>query len=211
MPQHKVAQGDCMLSIAAKFGIPWETIWKDAANDALRNKRKHPTILFPGDVVQIPEVSAKEAEKATDAKHKFRRKAAPAKLRMRLMEAGKPLANTKYTISTDGPTNVFIEATTDGNGKLEQDIDPRATVARLRIGDKPVEHELKLGWLDPIDTTSGLQARLNNLGFDCGDVDGDMGRGTRDGMNAYRRTKKKKAIKNPDQETRDDIEKDYGC
>jgi N-acetylmuramoyl-L-alanine amidase len=29
--------------------------------------------------------------------------------------------------------------------------------------------------LDDVATPSGLQARLNNLGFDCGDVDGVIG------------------------------------
>jgi len=30
----------------------------------------------------------------------------------------------------------------------------------------------KIGWMDPIAEVSGIQARLNNLGFDCGDPDG---------------------------------------
>jgi N-acetylmuramoyl-L-alanine amidase len=34
---------------------------------------------------------------------------------------------------------------------------------------------LRLGHLDPVDTVSGIQARLNNLGFDCGEVDGVAG------------------------------------
>lgn len=87
---HEVKQGDCIGSIAHEHGFFWETIWNDPKNAELRSKRKDPNILKEGDVVHIPDKTLKEHPGATEKRHTFVLKGAPAKLRFRIMEEPKP-------------------------------------------------------------------------------------------------------------------------
>lgn len=66
MPEYAVKQGDCMESIAQKFGLFWEKIWNHPKNVKLNEQRKDPNVLYPGDVVFVPEKEDKEESGATE-------------------------------------------------------------------------------------------------------------------------------------------------
>src|SRR5258705_2376897 len=85
-----VETGDCISSIAFDHGFFWETIWNHPQNAELKSKRKDPNILQEGDVVHTPDLRLKRESRPTNQKHKFVRKGAPAKLRLRIMEEPKP-------------------------------------------------------------------------------------------------------------------------
>lgn len=84
--EHRVRQGECISSIAEKYGFFQETIWNDPANAKLKNERENSNILRPGDIVMILDKRQKEASCATEQKHRFRKKGVPIKLRLRIME-----------------------------------------------------------------------------------------------------------------------------
>ena len=69
-----------------------------------------------------------------------------------------------------------LAAVGDGDGVIEQPIPPGVTQAKLTLGEGDEEEvfTLQIGHVDPIDTDSGIQARLNNLGYPCGSVDGKL-------------------------------------
>src|SRR5882724_13489186 len=99
---YKVEQGDCISSIAFEYGFYPDTIWNYPANSELKKKREDPNVLFPGDVVTIPDRRPIEFSKPTTARHKFRLKNIPAKLRLRLLTLeGQPRANEKYVLEID--------------------------------------------------------------------------------------------------------------
>lgn len=79
---HTIRQGECIESLADRYGFFPETLWKHADNSDLRELRKDQNILQPGDVVVIPDLELGEESAATEQKHRFRRKGVPAKMRI---------------------------------------------------------------------------------------------------------------------------------
>jgi len=164
--EHEVRQGECISSIADKYGFFPDAIWNDSANAELKEKRKDPNVLYPGDVVVIPDKRLKEETGATETRHRFRKKNTPAVLRIQLLDADdNPRAGVNYTLDIDGD---LISGTTDGEGKLEHSIPSGARTGNL-IPENEDAIPLELGALDPIDTIAGVKERLLNLGYDCGE------------------------------------------
>lgn len=194
MSEHTVKQGDCLLSIGKKYGLAWKKIWEHPNNAELKNKRKNPGTLYPGDVLYIPEKNEKLVVRSSvrsGKRHRFQPQTGvqPAKLRLRLLIDDEPRANEKYTLEIDGElleteegTNVF---TTDEDGRLEHVISPDVRSGKLIVGENKDEYILNIGYLDPIDEISGIQDRLNNLGFDCGKVDGIDGLKTKAAVKSF--------------------------
>src|SRR6188768_4030025 len=97
----KVSLGDSIPSIAQDFGHFADTIWNHANNAEIKAKRKNPNILFPGDDIFVPAIRLKDFSCATDARHSFKRKGIPAKLKIQLFLLGEPRRNEDYTLILD--------------------------------------------------------------------------------------------------------------
>lgn len=170
-----VEQGQSVASIAFQYGLHEDYVWNFADNAVLKQKRKDPNILFPGDQLVIPDKRVTPVSKPAGARHKFQRKGVPIKFQLRLLSGGKPRNGLKYRLAIDG-SNVG-EGTTDGEGWIRQPLSPDACSARLTLlpdGQPPETHTLVLSGLDPIDTVSGAQSRLANLGYYTGESSGEL-------------------------------------
>jgi N-acetylmuramoyl-L-alanine amidase len=160
-----VRQGDCMESIAHRYGFFWETLWNDAGNRALKETRKDPNALLPGDRVHIPDKRRREETGATDQRHRFRRLGVPSELYLVLKdEDDEPRSGVNYSISIDGRHE---SGTTNADGEVRHAIPPDARKCILRIGDgeDAEEYEVAIGHIDPITENSGVRGRLANLGY----------------------------------------------
>jgi N-acetylmuramoyl-L-alanine amidase len=168
MPNHTVVQGECLSSLAADFGFSVDTLWNLPENAQLKLARKDPNVLYPDDVVFIPDKRPKQIPCATGKRYSFVKKDCPAKLRIRLLDGQEPRANVSYKLQIDG---IWISGVTDGNGYLEQPLPPSAGTGQLLVGEGDVQdvHDLGFGSVDPIDTDTGISKRLQNLGYDPGD------------------------------------------
>ena len=202
MPKQPVGEGESTSSLAKKNGFFWKTIWEHGENAELKAKRKDPNVLFADDEIFIPEKQSKEVSKATDQMHKFKRKGEPCKLRVQLMKAGKPRANEKYVLNLDGTP---INGTTDDEGKLEHFIPGESRVAELVLRGGQESYPLRLGDLDPCDKPTGIQQRLNNLGFDCGSEDGELGDDTKEAIKKFQEAYDLEVTGEADDETKDKL------
>lgn len=164
--QHTVQAGECISSIADRYGFFPDTIWNDPGNAGLKSKRDDANVLADGDVLTIPDKREKIESRPTGASHRFQKKCVPSYLRMQVFDEETPRAFQPFTILVDG---VEQAGTTDGEGVLRVPVPPRARRATLTVGagDSSEVFELRLGYLDPVDQMIGVQARLCNLGFLC--------------------------------------------
>jgi len=187
MPTYTVKQGDTIIGLAAKNGFKdADTILNASDNSSLKQSRTDPGILFPGDVVVIPSRELLQHPSAVDASHKFKITRPKAWIRLVVKDAaGKALANLKYQLTVGSKQwNGMLPA----DGVLEQAVSPNARDGRLTVwlDDKNTEiWDLAIGSMDPLDEISGVQSRLNNLGFDCGEPNGKLNDATKDAIRAF--------------------------
>lgn len=196
--EYTVKEGDCILSIATEHGLFWETVWNDPKNKELKDLRKDPNVLMPGDKVYVPELRPQEISVGTDVKHGFRRKGTPGMLRLQLKDDDEPRENAAYTLVIDG---IIIEGNTDSDGYIKQRIPGNAKRAKLLLNDGGEEYEIRLGGIDPIDSASGVQERLRNLGFDCPST-GIFDAGTTMAIRKFQRARKLKEDGTMDDDTK---------
>lgn len=179
---HTVSAGESIVSIANNYGFFWKTIWEHGKNAGLKALRKNPNVLLAGDEVFIPKKELKQKSGATEQRHKFKRKGEPVKLKLQLMFMGEPRANEDCVLDLEG---TLINTKTDAQGKIEVFIPGDARSGSIILRDGAEVIPLKVGNLDPIDTLTGVQQRLNNAGFDCGGEDGELGEYTREALRQY--------------------------
>jgi N-acetylmuramoyl-L-alanine amidase len=172
MPTHTVKPGDTIIGLARTNGFKSaDDILNDSGNAALKKSRTDPGVLLPGDNVTIPSRVLRQEPSAIDASHRFKVTRPKAWVRLVVKDAfGVALADKKYELTIDGK---LTKGTVPADGIIERAVPPTAKAGQLTVylSDKPNDVEiwmLQLGWMDPIDSTTGVQARLINLGFDIG-------------------------------------------
>ena len=190
--EHTVQQGDCLSSIAKQYGFAdWSTIYNYDLNSGFRKLRPNPNILSPGDRLYIPDKTVKSEPSETAKVHTFQLTTKETRLRLVVRDIdGQPLGGKKYKLIVAGATH---EGVLPDSALLDQPIPPDALEGELTVWadesypEYPDTWTLKLGHLDPIESLSGVQARLNNLGYDCGPVDGVNGPRTKAAVMAFQK------------------------
>jgi N-acetylmuramoyl-L-alanine amidase len=182
--QRIVEQGESIQSIAVETGHVWQTIWDHPDNEDLRAQRGNPALLLPGDRVAIPPIRPKHVSISTGQEHRFVRAGTMTRFRLRLYdEDGQPRRNERYVLEVGRHR---YENESNADGEVDEMIPCTASMATVTLVETEEVYELQLGHLDPADTVTGAQARMNNLGFTCGAVDGDVGPRTEEAWHAFR-------------------------
>lgn len=209
--EYVVEQGDCISSIAFEHGFFWKTLWGDPSNSELKRERKNPFVLREGDLLTIPEKRLKEEACATDSRHRFRRKGVPEVLSLVLLDKkGKPRAGICYKLNIDGDAR---QGKTDSEGRIREFIPPDAQQGRLVLGEGLSQEtvEMHLGHLDPTGDLSGGQMRLQNLGYDCGRMDGEETPEFVEAVEQFQGDYKLQLTGELDDATRKKLEELHGC
>jgi hypothetical protein len=206
---YKVQEGDCISSIAFAHGFNPETIWDHPQNAELCELRGNLNVLLPGDVVFVPDRQPKIVAVVAGQRHRFRRKRVPEVLRIRFLDAaGRARAGLSYTIEIG---DVQRKGSTGGDGTLEEPIPPNARAARIVLeqGEEQEVFEVRLGDLDPVTVSSGIQARLRSLGYGCGSEDGEVGPHTRIALADFQRDHQIEVTGQADEGTVQRIKEEY--
>ena len=187
MPQHKVCQGEYLSLIALAYGFrDWRKVYDHPRNEALRKERPDPNLLYPGDIVHIPEREARSHACATGQTHRFVFKRPKHELRVKVLgQDGEPLRQQPFLVEGGGEIH---EGTTDGEGLVVQPLPMQLDSVTLHVGER--QWTLQVGGLNPLEDTadngiSGVQARLLNLGFDPGPVNGVLSEQTRQALCSF--------------------------
>jgi len=191
MPTHVVRQGECLSSIAAQYGYAhYDELYQHPGNARLRELRPNPHLLYPGDEIFIPEREPPAFPVATGERATFRVQSPMAVLRIVLQDAdGRAQVGVPWKLEVGEAVH---RGETSDDGLVEAEVPAHTTEATLevemKIDDDPVTHRypLQIGGLDPVDTTTGVKARLTNLGFACGSVKDEEDERTTEAIAAFR-------------------------
>lgn len=188
------------------------TIYQDAKNADLRRLRPNPNLLYPGDKVVIPAHDLTSFTLATGQRHTVVVTVPKRKVRVRVLGADrKPLANLPFKLDIGERA---YQGQSDGDGVVEKMIPAEIEAATLYIGDMTLP--LLLGHLNPHegtddDGTSAVQARLKNLGYNPGRIDGCLGPRTRAAIKRFQADQDLDVTGEPDDATIAALLDEHGC
>lgn len=173
---HVVKQGERLATIAAMYGVSPTIIYADPDNAELWKKRPNPNQLLPGDEVSLGDPN-RPSDLPTGAGHTL------------MIASGRDemlsiFLGSRYDASFAGQRFELKAGKRTIQGKVPDDNVIVAVIAlgtesgelKLWLSEDPeviASWTLKVGHLDPITEVSGVQARLNNLGYGAGEVDGN--------------------------------------
>jgi hypothetical protein len=193
----------------------WKAVWDANSELQSAQGRKNPNILFKGptlaeggDELTLPEKATKEKPKGTEATHKFTAATKALYIAVRVLaEDFTALKDQDYVLTIPGASPAFErKGKLDGKGQLQEKIPPDTTKAMLTVtlpapaqgtdkdlkGKGGMSWELLIGALNPIlekapdeACVSGVQQRLNNLGFLCGAISGVLDDTTKNQLKAF--------------------------
>lgn len=169
-----VRQGDFLAQIAKDHGFhDAMTIWNAPENARLRQDRRDPNVLTPGDEVFIPDKVDKTSSVASGRRTTFQLGAASTKLRIRVRTIdNEPLVGAICKLVVDG--DAVVDGTKSPDGLIERAMPPlnpkgpRPLQGRLDLLDPSFELHLVVAGLNDESDIEGQQARLNNLGYFAG-------------------------------------------
>jgi N-acetylmuramoyl-L-alanine amidase len=162
MQPYVIKQGDYLAALAYRFGFDADTVWNDDKNADLRKLRPDPNILWPTDVLYIPDQIDKDPvthDLDTGATNDFVSHAPP--VNMTILFSDEALAAEDYTIA-ELPDLTGLATV---GGKASFAIPLTLTAFTIVFTDSRTTFVFDVGHMDPINTVAGVAKRLQNLGY----------------------------------------------
>ena len=189
--QHTVAQGETLLRIAKQYGYQTsKALYNHPSNAEFKALRPDPNLIYPGDKITIPPKKEKFIPLRTNSINSFVVQNEKEYFRLQVSyDDGDDVAGKRVVLNIGSQT---IDTVLQSDGLIEVELNNNDALTGtvdlyLNEGDTTPTKSfaVQIGNLDPIDTLSGVQGRCNMLGFDCGTVDGVMGKKTRIGVKEF--------------------------
>lgn len=165
MQPYVIRQGDYLAQLAHRFGFDADAVWNDPANDELRGLRPNPNLLAPTDVLYIPDPTSSEpSDVQVGTTNEFSASDPPTTKVEIKFAANDPtkFANKAYTIQEISSAEGL---TTDDGGIASFDAPVDLQTLTVVFTDSGQSFSFLIGGMDPIDTITGVFARLQNLGY----------------------------------------------
>lgn len=165
---HVVKEGEHISSIAEQYRfMHYESVWNAPENATLREKRRIPHQLVPGDEVFIPDKSRKTVRIRAGGRYTIAIRAETLYLRVRVRDIfGEPIASASGTLHVG---HAGLAVSSDPDGIVEAPISRDTSDATLEIAGHMFQ--LSIGGLHPSDMPSGQWGRMLNLDLWDPDVD----------------------------------------
>ncbi len=220
MKQYEVKQGDTLFRIAREHGFKTvNALYSHPVNTEFRQLRPNPDLIYPGDILNIPKKGEAVFSGQTYRRHVlvYDSDSSDQKesLRIALTSSSGEAWAGKKVVAKMNSQEYELELSEQGelDIPIPEDAPSEATLDVYLDGTDQPSHtfQLQLAHLDPVETLSGVQARCNNLGFDCGAVDGIMGAATRAGIKAFQAANNLSVDGEPGPKTQAALKKRYGC
>lgn len=208
MAWHIVQQGEHLPEIARKYGFGKHSVILDhPENQKLRDDKRDPHLLLPGDRVFIPEHRKTAVEVQAEKRHQFVVEVPKLMLRVFLHdENDKPLGFKPFTVTIGGRK---VDGTTGRDGLVEVPIPINAHDGKLEIDGH--KFEIRIGFLDPINSITGTQSRLMNLGYTIQEEFGALGPATRDALSRFQETEGLEVTGQPNDQTLSKLQEKHRC
>jgi hypothetical protein len=181
MADYEIKEGDWFAKIVKNKGLgyTWKKIYNNSDNQDFRKICPDPNLLIPGETCQLPEKSAKDVDKATESNWKFELGLDKAELHLVIIRPdGQPLKNKPYelVLKGSGMSDTTVKKSTDASGAIKCPITTQVEKGTLTIEGQCID--LLVGWLEPVTSSKGVQARLQNLNYEIPAIDGNDSAGT---------------------------------
>ncbi len=217
--KHKVVQGESLSSIASHYGFNTiDSIYNHSNNSDFKALRSNPDIIHVGDEVFIPELSPAKYKIELNKKVTFIRKY-PKELLSLLINFEEDEENqggdkdailivndVEYPSKSDssGLVKWKLPKTSKRTGLVKLFLEPDQNEATHAF-------EVKLGDLNPVSENTGVQARLNGLGFHCGNIDNKIKDKSEEAIRKFQKVNNLVVDGIAGTNTQQALENKYGC
>jgi hypothetical protein len=162
MKPYVIKQGDYLKKLAHMLSFDADKVWNDSKNSDLKEKRKDPAILLPGDILYVPDEPKKRCKFKKESENKYQAKIPKVEVKVQLSDDGEPLKDEPYIVEGIGNQE---EQKTDGDGFITVIASVHAREVQVVLPERHTSFNVRIGGIDPMDTPSGLRMRLANLGY----------------------------------------------
>lgn len=162
MKPYVIRQGDYLKKIAHTLGFDAEAVWNDPKNAELKAARGKGDILWPGDILFIPDEPKPKHPFTAESDNAYEATVPKVEVKIKLELNGEPLPDEPYVLEGLGDDS---EKKSDGDGfaLIEAPVQTREVL--LTLVKRGVKYRVEIGGVDPIDLPSGQRMRLKNLGY----------------------------------------------
>ena len=163
-----VRQGDHLARLAYVHGFDAAEVWSHERNAELREMGCKPELLAAGDILYLPIKPKEGLAFSAGTSNRYQARVPTVNVSLAFKDADRVLADEPYEVhglGTDGSAGQTQERKTDADGKVQLELPVTTREVTIVFPRQNVAYEVRVGDMDPVAELSGIQKRLENLGY----------------------------------------------